>query len=689
MSKNAANDFVARRERNLKYFHKHYPDVYMFFADYKMQRYQLNILPESGELDLLGPEGSLYQDAGKAFAIKEVETFRSVFSKGKELQTVAPLSAHGLVHPRFMHQRLREMVEPFQEGLDALEGYSLEFFPMLVFLGVGLGLHIEEMLAQERVQNVIVAEADPDFFAVSLYTVDWVKICEKFRFDRGQSIHFIVGMTGKEADIFPELWNTLIRHCPVYPVGTMFYTHRGSENYNQVADRINNEMNVFLASWGHYDDEIRQLNNALHTFHLKVPLLPEKLDQGLDIPVFLVGNGPSLDARIEQIRQSLDKAIVVSCGTALRSLLEYGVEPDFHVELESDFMTFQVLDAIDHAKLSKLRLIAPTHICPLIFTLFGESRIYFKQENCIPQFFADGRHIIEKGVPTCVNAAIAVFLAMGFKNLFLYGMDFGYRDETYHHSKKSIYMAEDKGDIAEIASFGTRHDMQIEAWDGSPIFTTYTFFSTKRMVERLTEDLSNSQSDQKVFCCSDGARIEHTYWLADEEMRNLFDQVPVAGKENAISQLFATEAPELDLGTVERRIAEADDGLKRACRHIGRLVKGTELNSLWDLSCLCSRINNFMEFDVGQKSLGLYYLIRGTMRHFTFIGLTYSWSIRDPERRKAFITQWRITLEKALEALPGHFERVTRKHFELESDPWVRQSINHQEVFSGETVVNQ
>lgn len=683
MPNNPANELLARRDRNLRYFRAHYPDVYMFFADYQMQRYRLNILPDTNEIDLLGPDGSVYNNGAKAFARQECQTFRSVFSKGKALHTVAPLTSDGLSHPRFMHSRLKRMAEPFQEEIRALQSYTLEFYPMLVCLGIGLGLHIEALIHEEKVQNLIVAESEPDFFAASLYAVDWETICGKFRVDQGRSIHFVVGMTGKEEDVFPDIWNTLIRHCPVYPAGTMFYTHRGNARYNQVANRINQEMHLFLASWGHYDDEIRQLNNALHTFRLDVPLLPDRLPAGLDVPVFIVGNGPSLDARIAQLKAHRGRAIVVSCGTALRSLLEYGVEPDCHVELESDFITFRVLDAMDHETLSRLRLIAPTHICPLIFTLFGDGRTYFKQENCIPQFFADGAHIIEKGVPTCVNAALTTFLHLGFKTVFLYGMDFGFRDPSYHHSRASIYMASDKGEVADVANFGSSGELEVEAWDGGIMRTTHVFFSTKRMIDRVAENLKRQNGEQQIFCCSDGARLENIQWLSDDEMRHYCEGLPeTAPRDLLMDEIFTSEADHVRLDTVDRRISSAQALLNKACDRIRAFLSQMPSKSLWEFSCICSRINTYLEYEVARESEGLYYLIRGSIRHFTFLGLTYAWAIEEPLRRQVFMDTWRQVFTETLKELPEHFHRVTGKEFNLQQDPWVMQSINDPETFA-------
>ena len=51
-------------------------------------------------------------------------------------------------------------------------------------------------------------------------------------------------------------------------------------------------------------------------------------------PVFLVGAGPSLDRDLAHLKRLRDRAVVVSCGTALPLLLANGVRPDFHCEME-------------------------------------------------------------------------------------------------------------------------------------------------------------------------------------------------------------------------------------------------------------------------------------------------------------------------------------------------------------------
>ena len=679
MSSNPAAEYLSRRERNLAFFRKHYADIYQHFVDYRIKHTRLNILTGNHEVDLIGPEGSLYNSRGKAYAEREVHAFKNAFAPGKPLYTVGPITSGGFIHPRFMHRRLRELVLPYQPDI-LKESYFIDFYPLVVFMGIGLGLQIEILCRQEKIQHAIFAEPDPDKFAASLYTVEWEEICGKLVTQKGHSARFIIGKFGDPEHIYPDVWNALVGLCPVYPAGTMFFVHRGDKACNRIVDRMNENMTLYLNSWGNYDDEIRQLNNALHSFHLKVPLLPRQIERAKEVPVFIVGNGPSLDDRVEYIRKLRDRALVISCGTALRSLLKYGVEPDFHVELESDYASHRVLAATEPETLKRLRLISVTHVCPLHFSLFGQSRIYFKKENAVAEFFGEGQKLIQKGVPTCVNAALALSIELGFTDLYLFGTDFGYRSKEYHHAKTSIYQAEDKGVLEGLVGFNPSDELQVEGWRGDLLSTQPIYFSTLRMVERVITEVRQDGRDLNVYACADGAKIDGTKWLSNNQLEDRLASSSVDPKMAVLEQLFSTKAQPLSLDRVSARLEFAAKVLAEGCERLKKILRGEHIETVWDMSRCCSWINHFLENEVQARSPGLYYLIRGTMRSWIFVGFTYSWMISEPDRRRQFVTEWSQAFLAALDALPDHFSQVVDKSFDIESDPWVHQSINDPEL---------
>ena len=92
-----------------------------------------------------------------------------------------------------------------------------------------------------------------------------------------------------------------------------------------------------------------------------VPFLLEKSKRNiptylLDVPVFIVGNGPSLDYLIEVLREEKERVVIVSCGTALQALYQNGITPDYHAEIETNRSTFDWLTRInDKSYLKKIK----------------------------------------------------------------------------------------------------------------------------------------------------------------------------------------------------------------------------------------------------------------------------------------------------------------------------------------------
>ncbi|MFL9598655.1 6-hydroxymethylpterin diphosphokinase MptE-like protein, partial [Aeromonas veronii] len=88
--------------------------------------------------------------------------------------------------------------------------------------------------------------------------------------------------------------------------------------------------------WGFFDDNIYALAHS-HT-HLQdgIPFLKRWRNSSTfeQVPVFVVGNGPSLDQSIEFIRQHQQQAIIIACGTAVSALYKTGIKPDIYVAVE-------------------------------------------------------------------------------------------------------------------------------------------------------------------------------------------------------------------------------------------------------------------------------------------------------------------------------------------------------------------
>ncbi len=681
---NPAEEFVLRRQKNLAYLKKHYTSIYNHFKDYKLNRMKLNILPEKGEVDLWVEGRSLYPQGAKKFCREEVQEYRKQIGPGTVLRTIDPPLEGDYCHPRYAHMAVDDMIKKSPFRWPGYRGYQVEdYYPLMVFMGCGAGYHIEEMVSKYNVLNAIVLEPDLDAFAASLYAVDWEEICRSFDIKNGRRLHFLLGVARDEFLTWGALWNELVKRPPVFPVSTVFYVHRGDPFLNRVAQKVSDEMHVFLSSWGHYDDEVRQINNALHNFHENIPVIEARATDQSEKPVLLFGSGPSLDARIADLKDLRDKAIFVSCGTALRVLLKNDIVPDFHVELESDAIVYRVLkEGYDPSVLANIRIVGVSHICPLIFPMFGDKRIYFKKENTIAHLFGRPEETIADATPTCTNAAFAIVTHCGFKNIYLFGMDFGYRDVQKHHAEGTIYNSEDHKGCGSDYQVQPGSVITTKGYDGSAVKSTPILFTAKRKLEQEIRDQRHVWGDLNVYSCSDTAEIEYSQWLNNEDMiKSVSAQGAEISNDEALTRVFQKNPRSVDLGVVESSLAKVDQELKRTAREIEDFINGFRVKNAMDFTCLCMKISYYVEVEMEKRNLGFYFLVRGTIRHFLYAGFSHMLALTDFDQRNQWYQDWKTDFLKLINGLPAHFHSITHKEYRLDNDPWMEQTINDPETY--------
>lgn len=686
MTENKALDFIRRREKNLRYFQRSYPDIYKFYVNYQLKRAEVVISNAEDEIDLQIDGKSLYQGKGKDRGKQGADLFRSTFAEGHTLPSLPPPWPGEYKHPRFAHQQVDQIIRRSPLKKEEFSTYTIpNFYPLVVFQGVGLGYQIQQLVATSDIENAIVIEPDVEIFGASLLTIDWEEVCSKFnRTDR--AIRFLIGVEHTEESLWPALLKHLMHFTPMFPVMNLFLNERGDPVMDSVAKRLNKEAIATLSTWGHYDDEVRQLNNAIHAFHLGVKVIPPKGSISSDIPVLIVGSGPSLDDRIADIKKSQDKAIIVSAGTGLRVLIENEIYPDFHVELESDYNTYKVINSYNLEKLKSTRIIAASQVCPLIWNLFGEKRLYFKRESPIGALFGAPSQNIIGSSPTCTNAAVALCTQLGLTNIFLFGMDFGFTDHERHHSKQSIYLdgdySSEDGKTRRFPQklFEKSRTFPVKAVNGDTVQTTPFYFTARRSLEGLMEATGNLDSNYSFSNCSDGASIEGTTWLAPKDFIGKIELRDMSlEKDEIIRKIFREDAQTISIDNIEETLDSTKRKLEFLANRIETDLKSRRMRGKRDITRFCSVMSRYLEGELQQTDIGFYYMIRGAVRHFMYAGFAHAFAMNDKDDVALYLNRWKEGFIACMKAMPKHFESVTGKTYSLKKDPWVTQSINDPE----------
>lgn len=686
-----AKQYAHRKARNLVYFQKHHPAIFKRFQSFMMRRVEVAISPVEQDIDVLIGGTSQYHGRAAAVCREETNYFLKHHEQAGSIRSINPPWPGAFGSGGFAESRLNEFVgkSPLVPGEFA--GYRLSdgFFPQIVFLGCAAGFHIQYLLEKVNVVNAVVFEPDPELFAASLFCVDWESVGSKFNANRGESLVFLIGGDNPMSDEqqMGMLQSYLYPSAPLYPYMTIFFNHLNNPNMVRVAKKLSQDIHKFRISWLDYDDTLRRANNCFHNLATSPSVL---LSKPLDEPgknVLIVGSGPSIDERFGELVAHRDKCVVVSAGTGIKGLLENGIVPDFHVELDPDYLVYGYLKSVPREVLASTVLIAVNEVNPLVAELFDQKVLYFKKENPTTLFFESNGQSFAFCNPTCTNAALSLFVNLGFQNLFLFGCDLGYKNFNRHHSTQSIYES-DETEVserlkrrAELRS-SEKSSFKVAGVNGTEVYTRADFFVARQEMEQLMASASAAGSSSTFFNCSDGADIGGTRWLSPEEFQTRMADESVIARDvirkavcNHSFEYSGERLREL-AQKLEGAVAEHADGVRTVFRE-------TRLQGRPDLTRAVHRVARRNGIVVrrlkGQPALSEQYygqyIIAGAIKSFLMVGITHGMALKDEEVLKSFLSDWAEALETFLNELPVHFKAVIDSGLSPREDPWVLNTM--------------
>ncbi len=454
------------RKRNLDFFEKAAPDVHARLTATDLREEARNFTPSAG--------GKI---PSRRFTIPKpgpAELDRYTFDTVDEMLTVAG------------HVNIPVIDWPRSE-----QSY------FLIVLGVHHQALLERMLEHTGCMTVLFIEPDPAALSWSLDHVDWPSLIGHVQ-KRGGTVDFVFDAAPQV--ISATVWRTMRYVNPVCTDGATFVAFGHPELANELMRRLGNDLALSYTSLGHFYDESLMLWNTYRNLARgDVRLFRRRHEKDPGCPVFVVASGPSLDDSIDVIGKHAGDAVIISCGSALRPLLVNGITPDFQIETENARVSPLTRQMADEHDLSAVTLVASTTIDPEVLPSFRDVIFYFRSSlSPYPLFAPSHAAALFMPDPTVGNAGMSFALELGFRDIFLFGMDCGSRVQDRHHSKDTYHYTPDAGDV------DIRYDMQVEANFGGKSWTTYGLFLS---LGNFTELLKIFGAGRTVRNCSDGALI--------------------------------------------------------------------------------------------------------------------------------------------------------------------------------------
>lgn len=448
---------------------------------------------------------------------------------------------------------------PIESEVD-IEHKLPDFINAMFLFSVGMGFDFEKLYLERDIKHLYIIEPDPDVFYASMQLIDWGSILKK-AIEKDFKLHIIVERD--YASLLNEVSLLVTASGRHNVAGAYLYSAFYKESYSDIFKDLKQAISYsYLSGFGFYDDSRYSLAHTVGNFQANIPILASnrslKKDLGQDdMPVMIIGNGPSLDHDLDFIFRNQDNFVVVSCGSSLRTLLKNEIQPDFHVELERTASVTcwikKSSDGIDNFFdiLKEITLIQVSQVHPGVAELFNKKGMLLKDIETGSSFLNysipnKGLAILPRLAPSCVHSAVTSLVVMGFKDFYLFGTDMGTVDVTKHHSKDSSYKYLKK-DVAEGFNFKKGAEVYKSNFGDKEVYSSGYFPMFKRELESIIAGWNYTMQDSLNFYnCSDGSFIEGTSSLHSEDidigsLKNNFHKQELL---NAVFDAFFSFSPD-------------------------------------------------------------------------------------------------------------------------------------------------
>jgi hypothetical protein len=543
---------------NMALFEEYFPDIHASFIDYQPLCWELVKDKTADVINLLNAySGNFYANTTPK---QEGEAMAQHFMQYPNVDGLV-FGYEGDKLRHYLHNTFIRQADMILRENEESQGELPEEVKVLMMFGLGDGYMLDALygqsgkhqksdkLTKHKIQNLIICEPNPDFFYASLHALDWAPIFKQIN-DGEFKLYINIGESSSL--LFKDLMTQFLVLGPHLLNQTFIAQAYHNPMLHQVMCEVRMQLKVIFAMGENFDHVAYGIAHTVKAMQNKIPALRHRPSQYLhhtnkQTPIFLVGNGPSLDESINIIKEYKGEAIVVSCGTALQALYKNGITPDFHGEVEQNRANFDWVSRInDREYLKKITLLSVNGIHPDTSSLYKNVLIAFKSGESsthalLAMLPANSYHTLEHAYPTVTNMALSFFLSMGFEQLYLVGIDLGFADQSKHHSSASGYYENGK----QIYDYQQVHaaDLRVKGNRQSWVFTKTEFNISRMIIEQLLQKVRLAKTGREgsisgvvdCFNLSNGVFIEGTLPLDPESV------LVVANKAQKDSTMLAME----------------------------------------------------------------------------------------------------------------------------------------------------
>lgn len=278
-----------------------------------------------------------------------------------------------------------------------------------IFLGVGLGFHINPILNNSNYENILIIEPNIEIFRLSMFICDYTACSNKSK------INFLVDFDEV------EFRNSVVR----------FLEDDFWHNHFIPFEVFNEDGEYLVDNLKHMFMDTNELNYPFSEYLVS-------LQRGLqyvcaqnyrlinsnknkifdDCDVVFVGAGPSLDESRQILCEASNKCHIVATSASLKKLEQYAIVPDFIILLDGTKQPILDQFNVDPRLYKSSVILASIHVDEDVLSLFDKKNVFLFQDSL--ELF--GGFGVNLGV-NIGDVGIGLILKLGCRSLHLVGID--------------------------------------------------------------------------------------------------------------------------------------------------------------------------------------------------------------------------------------------------------------------------
>lgn len=401
---------------------------------------------------------------------KEFDHKRIVLSRNARKELLVEIEDNGHIWSLGSRYNSEKAAEYWVDGFE-----NVSYRTLFIVIGMGSGIYIKKLHEKYPENNIVLCEPSMRLFYEILQRVKLEEILD-------ENVFIAAGKTANL--LYTDLIYALINYDNMREVKFTFIPNYENANMLQCLEIKKHFMNrmerlILGRNTMIIDEGTRSANTLANLF-----LYPEGYSIGQlkecmadyepeKRAAIIVSAGPSLDKNVKELRRAKNKAFIIVVDTALKTVLNAGVEPDLAVLIDPA----KAPSLFDREELLKIPLCVSIQANQKIMKMHHGKKFFATRDidfmGEIAKKYDKDLYVMHSG-GSVANNAFSVAGIMGFKKMIFVGQDLAYPNGRIH----SADAYEDEDDIVMSSKY-----FEVEDIYGGKVYTEANMDAYRRWFE--------------------------------------------------------------------------------------------------------------------------------------------------------------------------------------------------------------